>query len=464
MKSPGAASRRFGKVLSRLRSRMARSITSGPVADSSVERILALCDALLADHGGASVAGLAADILHAYDGMTAEARVRFLTQLASGYGPDPDRLEAAIQVYLKDRDQAAATALHAASEPRRQQLIRMLNLPPGGIAMLLRLRRDALAAQASIDDFAALDADFRHLFSSWFNGGFLVLKRIEWSSPGAVLAKIIDYEAVHQIASWDELRRRIEPADRRCYAFFHPKLPDEPLIFVEIALTDAIPASIDALLMADRAPLSGDQATTAVFYSISNCQDGLRGVPFGGFLIKRVVELLKVELPSLKTFVTLSPVPGFAKWLARQRAVSKDGALTPDEHETLSGLDDPAWPAKATEALREALLGTVARYLVDGRTDSGAPIDSVARFHIGNGARLEQVNWMADRSSKGLSQSHGILVNYLYDLRYIERNYRAHCEHGEVPASPAVLKLSRVATARRQILAFRKARPESVLG
>ncbi len=431
-----------------------RRAPSGNAASPDVARILGLCDSLLAPGGETSASRTAGAIILAYNGLSDGERIEFLSRLARAYGPDPVVLDRAIRAYQADPDGRTAADLHEASEPRRQQLISLLNLAPGGIAMLLRMRRDALKDQKSIPDFAALDADFRRVLTSWFNGGFLVLHQIEWSSPGAVLAKIIDYEAVHAIHSWDELQRRVAPPDRRCYAFFHPKLPDEPLIFVEVALTDAIPSSIDVLLAKDRIPLDAGRTTMAVFYSISNCQVGLRGIPFGGFLIKQVVELLKAELPSLETFITLSPMPGFARWLDRQRALGDGGDLTAAERSALEALDHSGWQETAADGFKTALRAAAARYLLDARTDDGQPADPVARFHIGNGARLEQVNWLADTSKKGLRDYHGVLVNYLYDLRQIEKNYQRLSERGEVPASSAVRKLARKVSGKGKLLFF----------
>jgi malonyl-CoA decarboxylase len=453
--------RRFAlsTLVSGVRNEIARRLgtAAGDGASVEVARILALCDMLLSHRGESSAVQNASAILAGYAGLPDAERTDFLSRLARGYGPDPVALDRAIVAYRADPGSRTAADLHLASEPRRQQVIRTLNLAPGATAMLLRMRQDALKHQKEIADFEALDGDFRHLLSSWFNGGFLVLHRIEWTSPGAILAKIIDYEAVHEIQSWDELQRRVAPTDRRCYAFFHPKLPDEPLIFVEVALTQAIPASVDALLAKDRVALSESAATTAVFYSISNCQVGLRGIPFGGFLIKQVVELLKAELPSLTTFITLSPLPGFARWLKRQRALGADGALA---EAALRALDEADWQSTATDALKTALCAAAARYLLEGRSEGGQLADPVARFHIGNGARLEQVNWLGDSSAKGLRDYHGILVNYLYDLKQIEKNYQSLSERDEVPASSAVRKLARKPSVNRKLMFFsRQATP-----
>ena len=285
---------------------------------------------------------------------------------------------------------------------------------------------------------APIDKDFTHLFASWFNRGFLVLRRIDWSTPASVLERIIRYEAVHEIHDWNDLRRRIDPPDRRCYAFFHPALVDEPLIFVEVALIEQIPGAIAPLLETDRAPFAPERARTAVFYSISNCQKGLAGVTFGNFLIKQVVEELRRELPRIENFVTLSPVPGFRTWLA-----SGDAPIDQDMQALLAAVDDPDWTMDADKAerMRKAIEPLAAHYFLKARLPNGRVVDPVARFHLGNGARLERINWMGDLSRKGLKESGGVMVNYLYDLDEIEKNHEAFANQGEVMASGAVRRM-----------------------
>ena len=330
--------------------------------------------------------------------------------------------------------------LHFASEPRRQELIRRLNRAPGGTSDLVAMRADLLGViTKDKKHLATLDRDIVHLLSSWFNRGFLVLRRIDWSSPANILEKIIRYEAVHEIRDWDDLRRRIDPVDRRCYAFFHPALLDEPLIFVEVALTEQIPGAIAPLLAEDRTPVAIERARTAVFYSISNTQRGLGGITFGNFLIKQVVEELQRELPKLDTFVTLSPVPGLMPWLKQA-----DDLPVSDEGRALLGkLDQPDW-AENTELaaqLRSVLEPLAAHYFLKARTPKGRLIDPVARFHLGNGARLERIDWLGDLSPKGLRESAGIMVNYLYRPDDIEKNHEAYANRDEVAASSAVKKL-----------------------
>jgi malonyl-CoA decarboxylase len=288
------------------------------------------------------------------------------------------------------------------------------------------------------------DRDFRHLFASWFNRGFLVLSRIDWTTPANILEKIIRYEAVHAISDWDDLRRRLAPPDRRLYAFFHPAIGDEPLIFVEVALTAAIPDAIQPLLAPERAALAPAQATTAVFYSISNAQRGLAGVSFGHFLIKQVVEDLKREWPRLQYFVTLSPVPGFAAWLKRERANEASNLIDLEAQRALALTDHAGWSDKAAarEAVARALKPIAAHYFLHAKATGNRALDPVARFHLGNGARLERLNFFGDRSEAGLKNSLGLMVNYLYDLERIEQNHEAYANRGEIAASPAIKRLA----------------------
>ena len=274
----------------------------------------------------------------------------------------------------------------------------------------------------------------------WFNTGFLELRQIDWTSPANVLHKIISYEAVHEVGGWEDLRRRVEPADRRCFAFFHPRMSDEPLIFVEVALTLEIPSKIGSVLDEGRTPIAAENARTAVFYSISNCQKGLRGIPFGNTLIKLVVELLSQQLPNVKSFVTLSPVPGFSSWLARHMK-NADPIIPVEVQEELVKLG-PNWSPQSDQlAIQKVLLGAGARYLLQARTSEGKVADPVARFHLGNGASLERINFGGDLSPNGLRQSHGLMVNYLYKSNRIEANARRFAEAGEIAASPEVRRL-----------------------
>jgi malonyl-CoA decarboxylase len=412
------------------------AVRTGDLAD--------IAEALLSRRGEASGVALARTLIEGYEAAPLETRLAFLTALADRFGPDEARLEAAIETYRRDPGPGAVAALHQAAESRRQELFRRLNVAPGATAALVRMRAELIAHLSARPDLRAVDADFLHLFGSWFNRGFLVMRPIDWSTPATILERIIRYEAVHAIDGWNDLRARLEPPDRRCFAFFHPQLADEPLIFVEVALTSEMPAAIAPLLDPERAPLRPKDATTAVFYSISNTQAGLAGVSFGHFLIKQVAEDLKRDLPNLRTFVTLSPVPGFARWL-KGVSGTDEGGFDADEREVLAGLADPAWAGdpEQVEAARRVLVGAAATYFLKAKTDRGRPVDPVARFHLGNGARLERLNFLGDLSPKGLRQSHGLMVNYCYDLSEIERNHEAYAEKREVIAAPAIRKLAR---------------------
>jgi malonyl-CoA decarboxylase len=410
------------------------------------ETLVELAEHLLSGRGEASGVALAREILTRYAELTTGPRIAFFEALAERFGPDTARMEAAFEAWRAAPSDAAAAEVHAASEPRRQELFRRLNLAPGGTAALVRMREQLIDVLAHRDaDLGQVDADFVHLFSSWFNRGFLVLRRIDWSTPAIVLEKIIRYEAVHEIRGWDDLRARIDPLDRRCYAFFHPALVDEPLIFVEVALTRDIPGAISPILATGREVADAEKARTAVFYSISNCQRGLAGVSFGSFLIKQVVEEISREMPKLATFVTLSPVTGFAAWLKRERELESSAVLTDGDKMQLAALDEPGWWADPmlAERLQDAVMRAAGWYLVRGRNARGVPLDPVARFHLGNGARLERINWLADVSDKALAQADGLMVNYLYDLDDIEKNHEVYAEGRTVVASNAVQRLLR---------------------
>ncbi|MEJ8573964.1 malonyl-CoA decarboxylase [Microbaculum marinum] len=446
----------FNDLLSTIVDRGRGIVERGRDRRPSGQNLAGLANDLLSGRGEATGIALARDLFDNYATLDSAGRTAFFRALASEFGPDPEALAAAAEAYLKEPGEATALRLHQASEPRRQELIRRLNRAPGGTAALVAMREDLLDRLPDHPDFRPVDADFSHLLSSWFNRGFLVLRRIDWSMPASTLEKIIRYEAVHEINGWDDLRRRIDPPDRRLFAFFHPALVDEPLIFVEVALTAAIPEAIGPILAEDHHPIDPAQATTAVFYSISNCQKGLRGISFGNFLIKQVVEELARAFPSLKTFVTLSPAPTFRKWVERQVADEAAGTLRAGDREVLATLEDAAWagdPATAERA-RPVLLRLAAQYYLQARTDRGTPPDPVARFHLGNGARLEQLDFLGDPSPKGLGESYGLMVNYLYDPKTIERNHEAFANKGEVVASTAVKRQLRGAPEVTQAIAL----------
>jgi malonyl-CoA decarboxylase len=437
----------FGELLQTISER-GRALLAGDrrgEASARSESLVELCEDLLSGRGEASGVALAREILARYSALTIGPRIAFFEALAQRFGIDAERMERAIDAWRAAPADASAADVHAASEPRRQELFRRLNLAPGGTEALVRMREQLMDSLDHREDLRAVDDDFVHLFSSWFNRGFLVLRRIDWSTPAIVLEKIIRYEAVHEIRDWEDLRRRIARPDRRCYAFFHPALVDEPLIFVEVALTRDIPSAITPILAKEREVVEIDKARTATFYSISNCQRGLAGVSFGNFLIKQVVEEVSRERPKLSTFVTLSPVTNFRRWLNRERAEESSAALTEADKAALALLDQSCWWRDENTAaqVKDSVMRAAAWYFMRARNDRGMPLDSVARFHLGNGARLERINWLADTSERAIAQADGLMVNYLYDVDEIEKNHEAYAEGRTVVASGAVQRLLR---------------------
>jgi malonyl-CoA decarboxylase len=443
----------FSELLQSIADRGRALINRREPAHEQSDGIVELCEALLSGRGEASGVALAREILTRYAELTIGPRIAFFEALATTFGHDRADIDAAVAAWSQTPTDETASELHRASEPRRLELFRRLNLAPGGTAALVRMREQLLDAMDHRDDLSVVDQDFVHLFSSWFNRGFLVLRRIDWSTPASILQKIIRYEAVHEIRDWDDLRRRIDLPDRRCYAFFHPALVDEPLIFVEVALTREIPDAIAPILSDHRTIIEPERTTTAVFYSITNCQRGLSGVSFGHFLIKQVVEEVSRDVPRVASFVTLSPVPNFAEWLKRERANTASSALEEaEDREALAALDTPTWrnDPETIEKLREPMLRAAAWYFLRARNRRGLPYDAVARFHLGNGARLEQLDWPADLSERALKQSCGLMVNYRYDLGYIERNHEAYAQQHAVVAASAITRLVR--TPAREIV------------
>jgi malonyl-CoA decarboxylase len=407
------------------RAPFAQLAIGGAAKPAGVAPMESLCRALLSGRGEASGVAIAADLLAAYDRASDEERHGFFVLLADAFGPDAEDLARAVEHY-RSHPREAEAELARASEPRRQELLRRLNSAPGATARLVAMRADLHGhMKREPGRFDAVDADFVHLFSSWFNRGFLRMEEITWDSPARLLERVIRYEAVHHIRDWADLRGRLDPDDRRCFAFFHPSLPGEPLIFVEVALTQALADNIQAILRPERPVLRADDGAVAVFYSISNCQPGLRGISFGHFLIKQVAADLQRSLPHLRRFSTLSPIPGFRAWLR--------AAVDGDEAALLAPLDQPLWWERAdAPAIRQALLRRVVAYLTEAKDAHGRPLDPVARFHLGNGARLERVNWLADTSSTGLEQSAGLMVNYVYNLRRVEELHEAFAHDGVV--------------------------------
>ena len=414
--------------------------TSSGLTDAkpaSLDHAKQLAAKLLSERGEASGAQVARELHQVLRALDSEDRRSFQHYLAIEFQPDPAALRTAAARYLADATADAAAALAQAADPPRQELLRRMNMAPGGTGALIAMRSELTPRLHDGPELKLLDADLRHLFASWFNRGFLELRRIDWQSPAAVLEKLIAYEAVHEIKGWDDLRRRLGP-DRRCFAFFHPALPGEPLIFVEVALVRGLATAMPPLLAPETdeeaAKAQAARADTAIFYSISNCQDGLRGISFGNFLIKQVVEELQAEFPQLERFSTLSPAPGFRTWLmqALARAGNPDAALLPK-------LERDGWwrDPEQSEPLRAALMRLCATYLTRPAS-SESRIDPVARFHLGNGARLERINWLGDTEPRAIQESFGLMVNYLYDHDSIETNHEAFARHGGIVRSPDV--------------------------
>lgn len=408
-----------------------------------------LCDALLAHNGERSGSQIARGLLKRFAESSSEEQVAFFQMLAERFDINADHAVRAAQGYAQTNSAKHLSILMDSVEPRRQELFRRLNCVPGATNQLVNMRAALLDACKSNPELNRIDLDFQHLFRSWFNQGFLVLREIDWHTPANVLEKIIAYEAVHAINSWSALRSRLEPSDRRCFAFFHPAMLDEPLIFVEVALTKKAPETIREVLETDRTILRDSEASTAVFYSISNCQKGLAGVSFGNSLIKQVAKELSKSLPGLDTFRTLSPVPGFMRWVREQLTQQNDNDVA-----TAESTDSLFNSQIASMRLASAIVGSerydfdeadklqiqqlVAHYLLQAKRSDEQPVDPVARFHLGNGAILDAVLPCADVFEKGIKQSAGVMVSYLYDLDQVDDNHEAYANSRTVIASDNV--------------------------
>ena len=431
----------FSTITQRDALRRQRTDARAPVDN---ERVVAACRALLESDGEASSITLASRALDLYTRLDEAEKLRFFERLTSEFSADPERIDEAYQRYQASRDDGDLQALFNVCEPSRQEVLRRLNLTTDGTHELVGMREDLLNVLKAHPGLLPLNDDFGHLFASWFNRGFLVLRRIDWNTPAAILERIIHYEAVHEIQDWNDLRRRLDARDRRCFAFFHPAIGDEPLIFVEVALYKGLPDQIQPILSGTHRLIEDpDVADTAAFFGISNCQTGLRGISFGNFLIKQVVQELKQELPNLRNFVTLSPVPGFRQWLDSLH--ESEDRLDDDANETLALLENPDWhsdPAKA-DRLREVIKPLAAHYLLQEKNGKGLPLNPVARFHLGNGAELHRINWLGDISAKGIQQAAGLMVNYLYVLEDIERNHEQYTTNGTIACSSSVRDLRR---------------------
>jgi len=406
----------------------------------SVDKLVDLCQDLLSEKGEASGIALAWTVLETYQSLDDSEKLKFFEFLESELALDIDQIQQALDEYRSNTNEQTHTALILAAEPKRQELIRRMNMAPEGIYALVSMRRDLLRLVKEHPQLKVVDNDFRALFASWFNRGFLNLRRIDWKTPAHILEKLIAYESVHAIQNWDDLRRRLA-RDRRCYAFYHPAFgEDEPLIFVEIALVDHLADNVQSLLDLEESIGDPAKANTAIFYSINNCQPGLKGISLGNFLIKQVVADLQTDLPNLKTFSTLSPIPGFVRWI-KKKAYSEEDTPTRsqamqmlEKFEATVFLQNPAVSKKLEKTIKKLC----AHYLVNEKAGDGMVLNPVARFHLGNGARLERINWLGDKSENGIKQSAGLMVNYLYDLKHIESNHELFVNQGEIIVSNQV--------------------------
>ena len=420
-----------------------RQPASGDVSGRAADHLISLCQALFSERGEVSGARIAADALVSYQGLSEAAREQFFGRLIAEYPPDAAEVARAIDAYCSDPSPQHLSALHEAAEPRRQELFRRLNVAPGGTRVLVQMRTHLLRTLDRHPERSPIDADLVHLFRSWFNRGFLVLQRVDWRTSALILERLIEYEAVHQIQGWDDLRRRLE-SDRRCYAFFHPALPDEPLIFIEAALTATVAGQVQPLIDPMSPVEDPAAARCAMFYSITNCQEGLRGVSFGNFLIKQVVADLSGEFPRLRTFATLSPIPGFRAWLAEEPAMMSSGLKS-----ALPDIQHARELSPAPPEVKDEITRLCAYYLLRAKRGQ-APLDPVARFHLANGARLERLNWLGDMSNSGVRLSLGMTANYVYRIADVEENHEAYAKNFQVVASHDLERLAKGVPARER--------------
>jgi len=413
-----------------------------PVSNASLRSWKRDLEACAKEQGGPVASRTRAlGLIGQYGAMDPATRLEALRAFATELKPDAQPLEKAYGEYTASRSTPAEwdseTRLREALVSPRARVIRQIGSAEAGVRFLVDVRAEVLEHLKETPELKVLDAELAEQLSAWFEVGFLELRRLSWDAPASILEKLMAYEAVHEIHSWADLKNRLDH-DRRIYAYFHPRLKDEPLVFVEVALTNEIAGNVQALLDLAAPVFDTKRARAAMFYSISSTQVGLRGISFGNFLLKRVVEDLKRDFPKLAHFATLSPVPGFAAWL-------KSAQLPNELKLALANVNaSPDWArdAEATHRLRGALTALVAYYLVEAKEKRGMPRDPVARFHLGNGARLERIHWLADTSAKGLKQSYGLMVNYYYDVDQIEANVEAFDSNGVVAASSRVKRLA----------------------
>jgi len=436
----------FGRILDSIvhagRDLLARTQRRPSAEAAPAEALAELCEQLLGHRGEASGLALASQILIHFQSLLADERLRFFELLKEQFESDPTMITDAADAYRENPGFETRAALAKAVESPRQKLFRRLNMAPDGTLRLVRMRGHLLNLMQERSELRAVDADLRHLLIAWFNRGFLVMERIDWNSPASVLEKIVAYEAVHEVNGLEDLRTRLAD-DRRCFAFFHPAMPGDPLIFVQIALTNGAADAIAPLIASERELTNVRETDTAVFYSITNCHNGLRGISFGNFLLKQVIEELRLDLENISQFVTLSPVPGFCEWIT-DTAVDK---LPEEAREDVFAAREIVAAETPVDQLSEhagtLLMKLCAYYLLNAK-HKGQPIDPVARFHLGNGAALERLNWAANASAAGLSRSAGIMANYVYRLKDIEKNHESFFADGKVVASTDVKKLAQL--------------------
>ena len=407
-----------------------------------------LAECAEAKGGEVSARTRAAALAQTYLELEDDGRHAFLRLISLEFGPAPARVAAAHEAYQRavgtERQWDAETGLRAALRSARIRILTQFNAIPQGVKFLVDLRADLLRYLDEDHELAPLDRELGSRLGAWFDVGFLELQRITWSSPALLLEKLIEYEAVHEIRSWADLKNRLD-SDRRLYAFVHPRMPMEPLIFVEVALTDHLAGSVQALLDEHAPVFDSRRADTAIFYSISNTQAGLRGVSFGNFLLKRVIDDLQRDFPKLRHFATLSPLPGFSTWAGKNPQALAEVGLELDVVQLAAG-EWTTQPAATVRKVNAALAQLAARYLTlakASRGDGRLPLDPVARFHLGNGARLERVNPLGDASAKGLKQAFGVMVNYLYEVGDLEHNVEMFAGEGTIATSAAVRRLAR---------------------
>ena len=398
------------------------------IAELTTEELLA---AAMTTEGDVSAHVYASQLIQRFESMDSDEQMVFFNQILD-LGFDVDALISAAKTYKSSPNAAHLSDISRTADPKWQKLFQLFNSVPNGTIGLVHFRQKLLKAIKANPDLGRLDIALISELRSWFNSGFLRLKPIDWTTSATVLEKIIAYEAVHEISSWDALRARLAPEDRRCFAFFHPAMPDEPLIFVEVALMNETPSAIADVLVTPRKTVEQDLASTAVFYSISNCQQGLAGISFGNFLIKQVARNLQLDLPNLTRFVTLSPVPGFRKWLQHKHT---------DLHGKLEEVIKASNPDQSNDSLNAELCTAAGEYFLTTERPDGKPNDPVARFHLGNGASLDRINLFGDIGANGLRNSFGVMVNYLYELDAVEKNHENYSQFNTVCASDEVQKI-----------------------